>query len=70
MKVVPDATCEQPRPSVDDVNLLRGDVNDLLESRTELTRSINRIEQALENALANQRNQPAPEAVSEESQRL
>jgi len=69
MKVVPNATCEQPRPSVDDVNLLRGDVNDLLESRTELTRSINRIEQALENALANQRNQPAPEAVPEESQR-
>ena len=58
---------KQLRPSVDDVNLLRGDVNGLLESRTDLTRYINRIEETLQAVLANQLNQQAPEAVQEES---
>ena len=46
---------------------IRDSVNGLLESRTDLTRSINRIEETLQAFFANQRNEQAPEAVQEES---
>ena len=59
MKTASDPSGEQPRPLVDDVNLLRGDFNGLIESRTELLRSMARIEEVL----TIRRDQPVPEAV-------